>query len=98
MLGACLAANIAYLGHAPGWLVLACAVAVTLAYAVFRVNYFLYSVALTVFILVLLVLVASPALASGEARIVDTFVGSVVGLLAYLAWPTWKGGAFRAAL
>jgi uncharacterized membrane protein YccC len=91
MLGACVAAGIAHLGHAPGWLVLACAVAVTLAFAVFRVNYFLYSVPLTVFILVLLALMGSPALASAEARIVDTFVGSVLGLLAYLAWPTWKG-------
>jgi len=92
LLGACLAAAIAIAAAStPGWLVVACATSVALAYAVFQVNYFLYAIPLTAFILLVLALMGTPAIGSAEARIADTFVGSVLGLVAYIVWPTWKG-------
>jgi uncharacterized membrane protein YccC len=92
LLGAGIAAAIASGAHSsPGWLVIACGVSVTLAYAVFRVNYLVYSVPLTTFILLLLTLLGSPTVGSAEERVVGTLLGAVLGLLGYLAWPTWKG-------
>ena len=91
-LGAWAAAAVVQLGHgAPGALIVASAASVALAYAMFRVNYLVYSIPLTAFILLLLALLGMPAIANAEARTVDTVIGSVLGLLAYAAWPTWKG-------
>jgi uncharacterized membrane protein YccC len=42
---------------------------------------------------VLLDLLGSPVIRSAEARLLDTFIGAVLALVAYLAWPTWEGRA-----
>jgi uncharacterized membrane protein YccC len=61
------------------------------AYAVFTVNYLLYGVFLTDFVVVLLALLGLPAESTAVARLVGTGVGAVLAIAAYLVWPTWEG-------
>jgi len=92
ILGALLAALIAQLVHPhEGWLVIASAIAAGSAFALFEVNYFLFAVPLTGFIVLLLALIGMPAMASAEARAIDTFIGAAFALAAYIGWPTWLG-------
>jgi uncharacterized membrane protein YccC len=72
---------------------LLCGIAVSLlaAFAVFTVNYLLYAVFLTDFVVVLLALLGLPADPTALARLVGTGVGTALAILAYLLWPTWEG-------
>jgi uncharacterized membrane protein YccC len=63
------------------------------AYAVFTVNYLLYAVFLTDFVVVLLALLGLPADQTALARLAGTAVGAALALLAYLLWPTWEGSS-----
>lgn len=65
------------------------AVSLLAAYAVFTVNYLLYAVFLTDFVVVLLALLGQPAESTALARLAGTGVGTGLALLAYLFWPTW---------
>lgn len=67
------------------------AVSLVAAYAVFTVNYLLYAVFLTDFVVVLLALLGLPPGPTVEARLVGTGVGTGLALLAYIVWPTWEG-------
>jgi uncharacterized membrane protein YccC len=82
-------AEIAHLGQ--GELVAVIAVCVAAAYALFDVNYLLYSVLLTSYIVVLLDLLGIGAFASGLDRLDETAIGSAFAIVAFLAWPTWEG-------
>jgi uncharacterized membrane protein YccC len=72
---------------------LLCGIAVSLlaAFAVFTVNYLLYAVFLTDFVVVLLALLGLPADPTALARLVGTGIGTALAILAYLLWPTWEG-------
>jgi hypothetical protein len=72
---------------------LLCVIAVSLvaAYAVFTVNYLLYAVFLTDFLVVLLALLGLPADPTAVARLIGTGVGTGLAIIAYLLWPTWEG-------
>ena len=61
------------------------------AYAVFTVNYLLYAVFLTDFVVVLLALLGLPPEPTALARLVGTGIGTGLAILAYLMWPTWEG-------
>jgi uncharacterized membrane protein YccC len=61
------------------------------AYAVFAVNYLLYAVFLTDFVVVLLALLGLPAEPTVLARLIGTGLGTGLAILAYLVWPTWEG-------
>jgi uncharacterized membrane protein YccC len=61
------------------------------AYAVFTVNYLLYAVFLTDFVVVLLALLGLPPDATALARLVGTGIGTGLAIVAYLMWPTWEG-------
>ncbi|MEV5011948.1 FUSC family protein [Streptomyces sp. NPDC055692] len=74
-----------------GGLVVAAAVAVAAAYALFDVNYLLYSGFLTVFIVILLEILGFPAVTTAEARLIETAIGAALALVAYSLWPTWEG-------
>ena len=76
--------------HSHGAWVAAAGVAIAIAYAVFDASYLLFSVFLTMFIVVLLVMIGSPAVSTAEARIYETFIGAGFALGAYMAWPTWE--------
>jgi uncharacterized membrane protein YccC len=72
---------------------LLCGIAVSLvaAYAVFTVNYLLYAVFLTDFLVVLLALLGLPPDPTALARLIGTGIGTGLAILAYLLWPTWEG-------
>ncbi len=72
---------------------LLCGIAVSLlaAYAVFTVNYLLYAVFLTDFVVVLLAMLGLPPDPTAVARLIGTGIGTGLALIAYLLWPTWEG-------
>lgn len=61
------------------------------AFAVFTVNYLLYGVFLTDFVVVLLALLGLPPEPTALARLAGTGLGTGLAILAYLLWPTWEG-------
>ena len=90
--GAAIGAAIAILLHAtPIGIALAGGLAVAAAYAVFEVDYLIYSFFLTVFIVLLLHLVGLSAETTATARLADTALGAALALIAYALWPTWHG-------
>jgi len=92
VLGAGLGLATALLLHAgPGVLVAAVGVTMTVAYAVFAVNYLLFAVFLTDFVVTLLALLGQTAEQTVVARLVGTGVGAALALAGYLAWPSWEG-------
>ncbi|HSZ46236.1 MAG TPA: FUSC family protein [Streptosporangiaceae bacterium] len=72
---------------------LLCVIGVSLvaAYAVFTVNYLLYAVFLTDFLVVMLALLGLPPDPTAVARLIGTGIGTGLAILAYLLWPTWEG-------
>jgi uncharacterized membrane protein YccC len=75
----------------PGALLGGIAVSLLVAYAVFTVNYLLYAVFLTDFVVVLLKLLGLPADTTAVYRLIGTCLGTGLAVLAYLLWPTWAG-------
>jgi uncharacterized membrane protein YccC len=92
VVGAGLGLATALLLHAgPGVLVAAVGVTMTVAYAVFAVNYLLFALFLTDFVVTLLALLGQTAEQTVIARIIGTGVGAALALIGYLAWPSWEG-------
>jgi uncharacterized membrane protein YccC len=90
--GAAFGAVITILLHGtPVGIALAGGIAVAAAYAVFQVDYLVYSFFLTVFIVLLLHLVGLNAETTATARLADTAIGAALALVAYVLWPTWHG-------
>jgi uncharacterized membrane protein YccC len=90
--GAGIGAVIATLLHAtPIGIALAGGFAVAAAYAVFAVDYLVYSFFLTVFIVLLMHLAGLSAETTATARLADTAIGAALALIAYALWPTWHG-------
>jgi uncharacterized membrane protein YccC len=90
--GAVFGAVITILLHGtPIGIALAGGIAVAAAYAVFQVDYLVYSFFLTVFIVLLLHLVGLSAETTATARLADTAIGAALALVAYALWPTWHG-------
>ena len=88
--GAGLGALIATVLHATTiGIALAGGVAVAAAYAVFAVDYLIYSFFLTVFIVLLLHIVGLSAETTATARLADTGIGAALAFIAYALWPTW---------
>ena len=79
------------LGHF-GSAALLAGVAVSLfaAYALLTVNYLLFAVFLTDFVVVLLALLGLPADQTAPDRLIGTGLGTGLALLAYILWPTWE--------
>ncbi|NHC47464.1 FUSC family protein [Motilibacter aurantiacus] len=69
-------------------LVAGCALA---AYTFFQASQPAFATFLTGYIVFLLALVGLPSAGAGWDRLVDTAVGGLLALVAYLAWPTWEG-------
>jgi uncharacterized membrane protein YccC len=69
------------------------AVCLLAAYAVFTVNYLLYAVFLTDFVVVLLALLGLPAVPTALDRLIGTGIGTGLAMLAFLVWPTWEGAS-----
>ncbi|WP_298140072.1 FUSC family protein [Acidiferrobacter sp.] len=79
--------------HTLGLLVLDASVLIYLAYTLFDANYLFFSLFLTAFIVIILALFGVPAVPTAEARILNTGIGAIMALGAYLVWPTWEGMA-----
>jgi uncharacterized membrane protein YccC len=92
LVGAGLGVLTVLLGHLGiGVLLGGIALSLLAAYATFTVNYLLYAVFLTDFVVVLLALLGLPPGPTAEARLVGTGIGTALALLAYVLWPTWEG-------
>jgi uncharacterized membrane protein YccC len=78
--------------------VAAVGVTMTIAYAVFAVNYLLFAVFLTDFVVTLLALLGQTAEQTAVARLIGTGIGGALALIAYLAWPTWAGDSVQQKL
>jgi uncharacterized membrane protein YccC len=74
-------------------LLIGIAVSLLAAYAVIAVNYLLYAVFLTDFVVVLLDLLGLPPVPTALARLTGTGIGTGLALLAYVFWPTWGGSS-----
>jgi uncharacterized membrane protein YccC len=75
----------------PAALLAGIGVSLLAAYAVFTVNYVLYAVFLTDFVVVLLDLLGLPPGSTAIQRIIGTGIGTGLAMLAYVFWPTWEG-------
>ena len=92
LLGAAIGIAVAVLAPADQiWMVAAAGLSVTAAYALFDVNYLLYAIFLTNFIVLLLGLLGIPIIETAEARLLNTVIGAAWGIAAYAVWPTWEG-------
>jgi uncharacterized membrane protein YccC len=72
-------------------LVAAIGVTMTVAYAVFAVNYLLFAVFLTDFVVTLMALLGETAEQTVAFRLIGTGVGAALALIGYLVWPSWEG-------
>ena len=72
-------------------LVAAVGVTMTIAYAIFAVNYLLFAVFLTDFVVLLMALLGETAEQTAGARLIGTGIGAALALIGYLAWPSWEG-------
>ena len=72
-------------------LVAAVGLTMTVAYAVIAVNYLLFAVFLTDFVVTLMALLGETADQTATFRLAGTGIGAVLALIGYLAWPSWEG-------
>ena len=92
VIGAGLGLATALLLHVgPAVLVAAVGVTMTIAYAVFAVNYLLFAVFLTDFVVTLMALLGQTAEQTVGARLAGTGIGAALALIGYLVWPSWEG-------
>jgi uncharacterized membrane protein YccC len=92
VIGAGLGLATALLLHVgPTVLVAAVGVTMTIAYAVFAVNYLLFAVFLTDFVVTLMALLGQTAEQTVGARLAGTGIGAALALIGYLVWPSWEG-------
>ena len=74
-------------------------------YATFRVNYIVFTISMTGYVVMLLFLAGVPGPAAATYRALDTVLGGALALVIYRVWPTWESttlgdvlGALAAAL
>jgi hypothetical protein len=86
--GAALATLIAaLLRPSPAVLALLIVVFAWLCYSLLRVNYALYSVCITIYIVFLLALTGLPEIVTVEHRALNTTIGGVLALIVHAVWP-----------
>lgn len=66
-------------------------------YNLFRVNYALFSVCLTAYVVLVLRLSGIAEMTAARARIAYTVEGGLLAILMYVIWPTWAGRTARAS-
>ncbi|MGH9298341.1 MAG: FUSC family protein [Acidimicrobiales bacterium] len=66
------------------------AAAACIAFIVVRVNYALFSICVTSYVVFLLAFSKLPALSTAGDRLIDTVLGGALAIVAYLLWPTWE--------
>jgi uncharacterized membrane protein YccC len=99
LLGAGLATAVVHIWSPPPTVLIVLIVALVWAcYAVFRVNYALFTLCLTGYVVFLLMLSGVGEMTAASLRAEYTIAGGVLSLLVYAAWPSWSGRSLRAAL
>jgi uncharacterized membrane protein YccC len=71
---------------------------VWIGYATFRVNYTLFTIAITGYVVFILMLSGVGEMAAVTLRAIDTIAGGCIALVVYAVWPTWAGFSVRSAL
>jgi uncharacterized membrane protein YccC len=61
-----------------------------LAFVMLRVNYGLFSVCVTGYVVFLLAFAALPAMSSAGERVESTLIGGALAIGVYMLWPTWE--------
>ena len=69
-----------------------------ISYAAFQLNYGLFSLTITAYVVFLLALLGTPESAAVQNRLIATTAGGVLAMLSYLIWPTWESPRTVAAL
>ena len=59
-------------------------------YAAFQLNYGLFSLSVTAYVVFLLALLGTPESAAVQNRLIATTAGGVLAMFSYLVWPTWE--------
>jgi len=67
-------------------------------YAVFRVNYAIFTVCVTGYVVFILMLSGVGEMAAATTRAIDTMAGGVLALAIYAIWPTWAATTVRSSL
>jgi hypothetical protein len=99
LLGAAIATAVVQLwSPPPAALIILILMLVWACYAVFRVNYALFTFFLTGYVVFLLMLSGVGEMTAAGLRAEYTIAGGALSLLVYAAWPSWSGHSLRAAL
>ncbi|HTU68892.1 MAG TPA: FUSC family protein [Candidatus Baltobacteraceae bacterium] len=61
-----------------------------ISYAAFQLNYGLFSLAVTAYVVFILSLLGTPEAAAVENRLLATLIGGALAMISYLIWPTWE--------
>ncbi len=67
-------------------------------YATFRMNYTLFTIAVTGYVVFILMLSGVGEITAVTLRAIDTIAGGCLALVVYAMWPTWAAGTVRLAL
>ena len=68
------------------------------SYAAFQLNYGLFSLTVTAYVVFLLALLGTPEATAVENRLVATVIGGLLAVASYLVWPTWESARTVTAL
>ncbi len=89
--GAVIASLITALVHPVGEVYLLLGIGfATAGYMLFNVNYAVFSVTITCYVVFLLAFAGAPEHASAVDRVGATFLGGALALISYVVWPSWS--------
>ena len=69
-----------------------------ISYAAFQLNYGLFSLTVTAYVVFLLALLGTPEATAVQNRLVATIIGGLLAMASYVIWPTWESARTRVAL
>jgi uncharacterized membrane protein YccC len=69
-----------------------------ISYAAFQLNYALFSLTVTAYVVFLLALLGTPEATAVQNRLVATIIGGLLAMASYVIWPTWESSRTRSAL
>lgn len=69
-----------------------------IGYATFQMNYALYTITVTSYVVFILALIGTPERAAVFSRMIATLAGGTIAMLAYAVFPTWEAPQTRALL
>jgi uncharacterized membrane protein YccC len=70
----------------------------SISYAAFQLNYGLFSLTVTAYVVFLLALLGTPEATAVQNRLVATVIGGLLAMASYVIWPTWESARTRVAL